>query len=46
MKEFVLCPAFIEHVQQEIIPEIIGASEDSLAAYEMGQTESGENNFR
>ena len=41
-----LPPAFFEMLRNEILPELLGAGEESLAAYEQGRTPDGtSNNF-
>jgi len=41
-----LPPAFYDMLRNEILPELLGAAEDSLAAYEQGRTSDGaSNNF-
>lgn len=41
-----LPPAFFDMLRNEILPELLGAGEDSLAAYEQGRTPDGaSNNF-
>lgn len=45
MDEIKLSPELVEHIRLEIVPEIEGAARDSLAAFEQGRTETGENNF-
>lgn len=40
-----LPPAFFDMLRTEILPELLGAGEDSLAAYEQGRTPDGTSNF-
>jgi len=40
-----LPPAFFDMLRTEILPELLGAGEDSLAAYEQGRTPDGTINF-
>lgn len=40
-----LPPAFFDMLRNEILPELLGAGEDSLAAYEQGRTPDGTSNF-